>query len=79
MTRPEGAPRRPVSRVKKKDKYVAGAEEGRGEQRNGGENHLEHHTVASLRRWRDAGEEVKNHNVSHVDVGNFIKLRSSGV
>lgn len=35
MTRPEGAPRRPLSRVKK-EKYVAGAAEGRGQQRNGG-------------------------------------------
>lgn len=30
-------------------------------------------------RWRDGGEEVKNHNVSHVDGGNFIKPLSSGV
>lgn len=33
----------------------------------------------SSRRWRDAGREMKNHNVSHIDGGNFIKLRSSGV
>lgn len=30
-------------------------------------------------RWRDAEREMKNHNVSHIDGGNFIKLRSSGV
>lgn len=75
MTRPEGAPRRPVSRVKK-DKYVAGAEEGRAEKWR--TEPSEPSNCASVQRWRDAGEEVKNHNVSHVDVGNFIKLRSSG-
>lgn len=77
MTRPEGAPRRPLSRVKK-EKYVAGAAEGRGQQRNGdvGGGHLNYQPIASE---RDAGEEVKKHNVSHVDGGNFIKLRSSGV
>lgn len=73
MSGPEGAPRRPVSPVKN-DTYVAVTEEGRG-----GEDHRYHHTGALASRWRDAAEEVKNHNVSHVDVGNFIKLRSSGV
>lgn len=68
-------PPRPVGtgatkKKKKKDKYEAGAEE---------------RTISTIKlwllcpRWRDAGEEVKSHNVSHVDAGNFIKLRSSGV
>lgn len=63
----------PGATKKKKDKYEAGAEEA------------EERTISTIKlwllclRWRDAGEEVKSHNVSHVDAGNFIKLRSSGV
>lgn len=46
-----------------------------------GDQSSAHHFVLFFpsQRWRDAEREMKNHNVSHIDGGNFIKLRSSGV